>query len=333
MKIALAGVGRIGVMHAEVLRDHPAVDALLLGDADTDRAREVGAQLGVDAADGIDALFAAKPDGLVVTAATSAHAELVLRAADEGVAVFCEKPLAFDVAGTIDVLEKVNKAGVPLQLGFQRRFDAGFRAAREQVLSGALGRLSLVRSCTLDPAPPHAAYIPQSGGIFRDCAVHDFDAVRWVTGREIVSVQATGSARGAEFFRAAGDVDTGVSVLTLDDGTLAVTEATRYNGAGYDVRLEAHGVDATTVVGLDDRTPIRSAEPGIEWPSGTPYPMFPERFRAAYAAELDAFLEVAAGQSASPCPGEEALTALYVAEAAELSRRENRTVAVEEVTR
>jgi len=160
--------------------------------------------------------------------------------------------------------------------------------------------------------------------------VHDFDAVRWVTGRDVLEVFATGANRGAEFFAAAGDVDTGIAVLRLDDDTQAVCTATRYNGAGYDVRMEVCGSAGTLVTGLDDSAPLVSAE-RMPWPSGRPYGGFLERFRAAYVAELAAFCEFAAGRRESPCTGEEALAALLVAEAAELSRRERRPVMVSEV--
>ncbi len=331
MRIGLVGVGRIGVRHAETLRDLADVDDLFLADVDVDHARKAAGAVGGVRAGSVTELFASGPDGVVIAAATGAHAELVAMAADAGVAVFCEKPLAPDIAGTRDTLARVAKAGIPLQMGFQRRFDAGFLAARSALAAGDLGRLHLVVACTLDPSPPHASYIPTSGGIFRDCSVHDIDAVRWATGHEVVEVCATGANRGADFFAAAGDVDTASAVLTLDDGTLVAMAASRYNGAGYDVRLELHGSRQTAVAGLDDRAPLASAEPGTTWPDGSAYPNFAERFAAAYSAELRAFVDVAAGRAESPCRGEDALEALYVAEACELSRREGRSVRMAEI--
>jgi predicted dehydrogenase len=330
MRIGLVGAGRIGARHATALSELPRVETLVVADTQTGRARELAARVGVEAVDTVAELFAAGLDGLVVAAATDAHAELVIRGVTAGLPVFCEKPIAPDISGTFQVVRTVNSIGVPVQVGFQRRFDAGHVAAREAVESGRLGWLHTVRSCTLDPAPPPREYIPVSGGLFRDCAVHDFDAVRFVTGREVVQAVAAGANRGDEIFRECDDVDTATAVLTLDDGTIAVVSATRYNAAGYDVRFEALGSKESIVAGLDSHTPLTSVEGSA---CGTPYGGFLERFADAYDAELRAFTEMVAGGTDSPCRPEEALEALYVAEACDISRHEGRAVELAEVRR
>lgn len=330
MKIGLAGAGRIGARHAETLRELPEVESVVIADANPGRAHELATKYRAQAVDSVDALFAAGFDGLVVAAATDAHAELVMRAAAIGRPVFCEKPVAPDVVGTLQVIEAIAEAGVVAQIGFQRRFDAGHAAMRAAVTAGSLGWLHTLRSCTLDPAPPPAAYIPGSGGLFRDCVVHDIDGIRFVTGREIVQAMAVGANRGADFFSASGDVDTAAALLTLDDGTIALVSATRYNGAGYDVRLEAFGSRDSLVTGLDEHTPLTSAGT-VAGPSGGAYGGFLERFGPAYQAELAAFVALVAGRGESHCPPEDALEALYVAEACERSRTEGRVVMIEEV--
>lgn len=188
-----------------------------------------------------------------------------------------------------------------------------------------------VRALTSDPAPPPAAYLPLSGGLYRDCLIHDFDMLRWVTGREVVEVYATGSDAGPAMFREAGDVDTAAALLTLDDGTLATATSTRCNGAGYDVRMELSGERDTLVVGLDDRTPVASTEPEGPPAATKPWPGFLERFAPAYEAELKAFVDVVRGERPNPCDGREALRALRVAEACEVSRAERRVVRMEEI--
>ncbi|MEV1086851.1 Gfo/Idh/MocA family protein [Streptomyces microflavus] len=334
MRIGLIGTGRIGTFHAEVLSRHPAVDSLLVADADPERAAVAATRTGASAVP-VDAMFTGGgrdlPDALVICSATAAHASLIARAARAGLPAFCEKPIALDLPGTLGALAEVEAAGSVLQLGFMRRFDAGYGEARAAVREGRLGRLHTVRALTSDPAPPPADYLPLSGGLYRDCLVHDFDILRWVTGREVSEVYATGSDAGPAMFRAAGDVDTAAALLTLDDGTLATATATRCNGAGYDVRMELAGELDQIAVGLDDRTPLTSAEPEGPGAPAKPWPGFLERFAPAYEAELDAFLRVARGELANPCDGREALHALRIAEACEISRRERRPVAMEEI--
>ncbi|GGX94509.1 Gfo/Idh/MocA family protein [Streptomyces minutiscleroticus] len=331
MRIGLIGTGRIGTHHATTLSRHRDVGSLIVTDPDRARAAELADRLGATLAPGIDEIFTWGVDAVVVTAATAAHAELIGRAARAGLPVFCEKPIALDLSGTLAALAEVEAAGTVLQLGFQRRFDAGYTAAREAVRAGRLGRLHTVRAATSDPAPPPAGYLPLSGGLYRDCSVHDFDMLRWVTGREVTEVYATGSDAGPPMFRRARDVSTAAAVLTLDDGTLATVTATRMNGAGYDVRMELAGELDQIAVGLDDRTPIASTEPAGPPPADKPWTGFLERFGPAYEAELAAFVGVLCGERANPCDGREALHALRIAEACELSRRERRPVHLAEV--
>jgi len=333
MRIGIAGVGRIGSFHAKTLRQHPEVQSLVVTDADGARARQVAKKLEADVVERPEDLLSARIDALVIATATDSHAAWILRGVEAGVPVFCEKPVALDAGQTREVVRRVEGSGVQVHIGFQRRFDVGYTAARKAIREGTLGWVHTLRATTLDAAPPPAAYIPTSGGIFRDCSVHDFDVLRWVTGREVVSVYAVGQNRGEEFFRAAGDVDTMGALLTLDDGAIAMVSCSRYNARGYDVRLEVLGSKDSLAVGLDARLPLRSVEPGVTFPDGTPYPMFLDRFRDAYVRELEAFVDVVAGRSASPCTVRDALASLYVAEACEVSRRENRPVRLEEVTR
>ncbi|MFB7733528.1 Gfo/Idh/MocA family oxidoreductase [Streptomyces sp. NPDC056112] len=331
MRIGILGLGRIGAFHAETLSGLDTVESLVLADPFTDAAKTAAERFGAEVADSAEAVLAAGVDGVVVAAATDAHPTLILAAVDAGVPVFCEKPVARTMAEGVEVLKAVQGSGVPVQIGYNRRFDAGFAAARAAVRAGELGRLHTVRSTTLDPAPPPAAYIAASGGIFRDCSVHDFDIIRWVTGREVTEVYAVGGNRGADYIREAGDADTTGAVLTLDDGTIAVVSNSRHNARGYDVRMELHGFEDSIAVGLDEKLPLRSVEPGVSFPAGTPHDFFMDRFTAAYRAELTAFTEVVAGRLPSPCTVADALEAGWIAEACTLSRHEHRPVRIDEV--
>ncbi len=232
---------------------------------------------------------------MVVAAATPAHAELTLAAVERGLPTFCEKPIASTAAESARVAEIIARSGVPVQVGYQRRFDAAFAAAKRAVDDGSLGALHTVRSTTMDPAPPPMDYIKGSGGIFRDCAVHDFDVMRWITGQHAVEVYATGSVQGDPLFTEYGDVDTAAIVVRFDGGALGVVSAARYNGRGYDCRLEVHGFDDTVVAGWDQGAPVRNADPATTFPSGQPHHFFMDRFTEAFRTELSAFVEVVEG--------------------------------------
>ncbi|MEU6252674.1 Gfo/Idh/MocA family oxidoreductase [Streptomyces sp. NPDC047043] len=331
MRIGILGLGRIGAFHAETLSGLDVVESLVLTDPFADAAKSAAERFGGEVVDSPEALLAAGVDGIVVAAATDAHPGLILAGVEAGIPVFCEKPVAKTMAEGVEVLKAVEGKDVPIQIGYNRRFDAGFVAARAALQSGELGKLHTVRSTTLDPAPPPAAYIAASGGIFRDCSVHDFDIIRWVTGREVVEVYAVGGNRGAEYIKEAGDADTTGAILTLDDGTIAVVSNSRHNARGYDVRMEIHGFQDSIAVGLEDKLPLRSVEPGVTFPAGTPHDFFMDRFTAAYRAELTAFTEVVAGSRPSPCTVADALEAGWIADACTLSLHEHRPVTIAEV--
>jgi myo-inositol 2-dehydrogenase / D-chiro-inositol 1-dehydrogenase len=331
MRIGLIGLGRIGAFHAETLSALPSVASLVVTDAVPAAISSVVDKYGVEAAETPEKLLASGVDGVVVAVATDAHPELIVAAAEAGVPVFCEKPVARTMAEGVAVARRIASTGVPVQIGYPRRFDVGFAVVRQAVASGELGWVHTVRSTTLDPAPPPSAYLAVSGGIFRDCSIHDFDAIRWVTGREVVEVYASGSDRGDPVFAELGDVAFAATVLTLDDGARAVVSNSRYNARGHDVRMEVHGSADSIAAGLDEGLPLRSAQPGVAFPGGTPYVFFMDRFADAFRASLGAFTEVVAGARSSPCTIEDALETGWVAEAATLSLAEHRPVRIEEV--
>ncbi len=319
MRVGLAGAGRIGAFHASTLAGLADVDAVVVADAIPEAAAQLAGANGYDLAASLDDLLS-RVDALVITTSTTGHAATLRAAVAVGLPTFCEKPLATTLAETIELVELVEQSGVQVHVGFQRRFDAGYRRAKQAVETGELGFVHTLRASTHDQSPPPAAYIPTSGGLFRDCSVHDFDIIRFVTGREVTRVFGTGANKGADFFTEGGDVDTAAAVLTLDDDTLVVATATRYNGGGHDVRLEVMGSEGTIGVGYDDSLAVRSAEEGVDFPRGPQKWSFMERFRPAYRAELTAFCDLAAGRGASPCTMADALEAFRVAEACEQSR-------------
>jgi myo-inositol 2-dehydrogenase / D-chiro-inositol 1-dehydrogenase len=330
MKVGLLGAGRIGALHAGVLAGDPGVEEILVGDADPDRAGEVAREVGGEAGR-IEAVLEAGPDAVVIAASTSAHAPLILAAVEAGIPTFCEKPIALGYEETIEVVDAVESSGATLQIGFQRRFDAGYAEARRLVETGALGTIYSVRLATHDPEPPPDEYIPASGGIFRDLHIHDFDILRWLTGGEVEEVYATGSVRGFEVFAEHGDVDTSAALLRMKDGVVAVLTGGRHDPLGYDVRAELFGSKDSVAVGVDRRTPLRSVEPGIPPSEKAAYPNFQDRFLEAYRAEMEHFLSLARGEADNPCTATDALEALRIAMAADLSLAGHRPVSPSEV--
>ena len=324
--LGLVGVGRIGVMHAKniaalngVLSPKGINVSLRLTDVAEEHARAVAAGLGAEFLPSVEALLASGIDGLVVATGTATHPELIKAGVDAGIPVFCEKPVAMNVGDALPVLDYIrNKNGV-VQIGHQRRFDAGYLEAKRAYQAGELGWIHSLRAVTCDMAPPPVEFLATSGGLFRDCSVHDFDILRWLTGREIVEVYAKGSNNGDPAISEAGDVDTALALVTFDDGTVGTVSATRYNGAGHDVRLEIQGSRRSLTVGLDEKTAMASAEPGVGFPSGEPHRTFAERFDQAYRSEMAAFVELVLGQRGNPCTPEDAVAASGVADAAQES--------------
>jgi myo-inositol 2-dehydrogenase / D-chiro-inositol 1-dehydrogenase len=330
VKVGLLGAGRIGALHAGVLAADQRVEEILVGDADSRRAKKVAAEVGGEAGS-IEDILASRPEAVVIAAATPAHAPLILASVEAGIPAFCEKPIALGYDDTIEVVEAVESSGAVLQIGFQRRFDAGYAQARRLVESGDLGTIYSIRLATHDPEPPPEEYIASSGGIFRDLHIHDFDVLRWLTGKEVDEVYATGGVLGFDFFAAHGDVDTSAALITMQDGAVAVLTGGRHDPLGYDVRAEIFGSRDSVAVGVDTRTPLRSVEPGVPPSEQVAYPNFQERFLDAYNAELKHFLSLARGEAENPCTARDALEALKIAMAADLSLAEHRPVAISEV--
>ena len=329
MRIGLLGAGRIGKMHAEVLSAIDEVDELIIGDPEEGAADSLASHLGATAA-AVETVLR-EADALVIAAATDAHAPLTRAGLERGIPVFCEKPLAADLADAIVLAQDIERAGTPFQLGFQRRFDEGYLEARRMVDSGELGTLYCVRLAGHDPAPPHESYIPVSGGLFRDFSGHDFDVLRWLTGDEVVEVYADGSVRGFPVFAKYDDVDTAVATLRMRSGVLAVMTVSRHDPLGYDIRTELFGSKDSISVGLGPRQPIRSVEPGVPPPAGPAWPNFQARFAEAYRAEMRGFFKVARGEMETPCTARDGVESARIAEAATLALKEHRTVRLDEI--
>ncbi len=330
MKVGLLGAGRIGVFHATALATDHRVEEVVVGDVDTERAAALAEKVGGESGT-IEEVIGSGLDAVAIAATTSAHAGLIKACLDAGLPVFCEKPVALGYEETVEIVDRVESSGAILQVGFMRRFDAGYREAKRLIDTGALGTVYSMHMFGHDHEPPPEEYIPRSGGIFRDLHIHEFDVLRWLTGSEAEEVFARGSVRRFDMFARHEDFDTSAMIVKTTDGVLVVITGSRHGPAGYDVRAEIFGSEDSICVGLDGRTPLRSVEAGVAPPEGPPYPGFLERFEQAYRDELIHFLDLVDGRAGNPCTARDSLEALRIAMAAEVSVAERRPVLLEEI--
>lgn len=330
MRIAILGVGRLGASHAATLRSLPEVEELRVFDSDPRRAAEVASGLGAACSSTVDEALAGA-DAAVIVTPTATHASLIQRCVEAGIAAFCEKPLALSVRETREVADLVERAGGRLQVGFQRRFDAGYAAARAAVQDGSLGAVHAFVMVSCDRTPPPDAYVAGSGGQMKDQLIHDFDICRWLLDQEVEEVMATGSTLGFPSYDSFGDTGTSAVIARLSGGTVGLFTALRRNEAGYDVHAELHGALGTVAVGIDPRTPWRPVEKDAPELAGPAYPSFVVRFADAYRAELEHFVRYARGEAAERCTARDALEAIRIAEAASIALRERRPVRLAEI--
>jgi myo-inositol 2-dehydrogenase/D-chiro-inositol 1-dehydrogenase len=329
VNVGIIGAGRIGEIHGDNLSRHPAVSAIIVTDAILAQSQRVAASCGADIVEDPAELLESV-DAVVIATPADTHPDLIELAVDHRVPALCEKPLAMNLADADRAVEAVSRGDVPVQIGFNRRFDPGYRRARDLVADGSVGTVTLVVGQHHDYELPSEEYIARSGGEFRDQLIHDFDILRFVTGREVVRVHAAGATKAFDWFAEFDDYAQTVATLWLDDGTLAVLCGSRHDAVGYDVRMEVFGTKDSIAVGLDSHTPLRSVEPGAPLPAD-PYTEWIPRFGQTYASEMDAFLAMVGNGGPNECTVEDARAALVIAEACTVSAREGRIVTMEQV--
>ncbi|WP_169086571.1 inositol 2-dehydrogenase [Paenibacillus sp. PL91] len=333
IKIGIIGAGRIGKIHADNLRRHPqaeivAISDLFAGPELTEWALERG--IPIVTKDSEELLANPDIDAVFICSSTDTHVPLIKRAAQQGKHIFCEKPVSMDIRQTEEALEEVRKAGVQLQVGFNRRFDHNFKRIREHVQAGAIGETHLIKITSRDPAPPPEAYIKVSGGIFMDMMIHDFDMARFLSGSEVEEVYAQGSVLIDPVFGKHGDVDTAVVTLRFANGALGVIDCSRKAVYGYDQRAEIFGSKGSVAATNDHpNTAVLSTEEGII--SEKPLHFFLERYNMAYIEETEQFINVLLQGGDVSVSGADACQAERIALAAKLSLRDNRSVKLSEL--
>lgn len=326
VRFAVLGCGRIGRMHARNVQAHPRAELVTVFDVQAKAAQDTAAELGARAAASIDEVLADKAvQAVLIASSTDTHVDLLTRAARAGKAILCEKPIDLDLA-KVDACWREIEALNPLVLvGFNRRFDPSFKSLRDRLEAGEIGRLEQVVITSRDPAPAPAEYLKGSGGLFRDMTIHDFDMARYFAG-EIVEVQAMGANLIDPGIQEIGDIDAAMVVMRAQSGALVHINNSRRCAYGYDQRVEAfggkgmlqaHNRHLTTVEAWTaERTGAR--EPVLDF--------FIARYREAYDAELDHFVDCLE-QGLRPLAGfAEGREALRLADAAYASMTTGQTV-------
>jgi myo-inositol 2-dehydrogenase/D-chiro-inositol 1-dehydrogenase len=326
IEICQFGAGRIGRMHAENLARHPAYRLRYVVDVHEPSARAVAEATGATVARTEQALADPAVAAVLIASSTDTHAELIEAAARAGKAILCEKPIDLSRVRVDACLEVADRAGVPLMVGFNRRFDGNFGELKRTVEEGRIGELELVSITSRDPGPPPAAYIEVSGGLYRDMMIHDFDLARWLLGEEPTEVFAAGSCLVDPEIGRLGDVDTALVVLKTGSGKLAQISCSRRASYGYDQRLEVHGSKG---MARAENVRLSSVEVADDagWHGEKPPHFFIERYAQAYRSELDHFAACVQERRMPSPSGEDGRRALALADAAVESLRSGRAVA------
>jgi myo-inositol 2-dehydrogenase/D-chiro-inositol 1-dehydrogenase len=326
VKIGLIGFGRIGKIHFNNIQQRiPEGEIIIVSDPVADFS---GISVAVGSVD--DVISHPDVEAVILCSPTDTHADYVEKAALSGKHIFCEKPLDLSLERIIRTLELVDETGVKLMLGFNRRFDANFLKIKNLVNNGDIGEPQLVKVTSRDPGPPPLSYLKESGGMFLDMTIHDFDMARYIMGKEVKQVYASAAVFWGEEIKAAEDIDTAVITLKFEDDSMAVIDNSRKAVYGYDQRLEVFG--SKGMVNVDNNKPDNHFfynEKGVH--SALPLHFFLERYTESYLSEMREFISALQNDKPVSVGGEDALKATLIALAAKKSVQENRPVTIEEI--
>lgn len=333
LSVGVIGVGRIGSLHARHLKHRiPRARLVALADSNLAAAKKLASELGVESVYGEckELLANDQVKAVLICSSTDTHARIIEEAAAAGKHIFCEKPIDHELSKIDRALSAVKKAGVKLQIGFNRRFDANFRHVQQVVSSGRIGKPHIIRVTSRDPAPPPMEYIAVSGGMFLDMTIHDFDMARYLSGAEVTKVFACGKVLVDKRIGEAGDIDTAVITLEFDNGAIGTIDNSRQAIYGYDQRVEVFG--SSGAVSAENNTPHRTTilhSEGIHTP--LPLNFFMDRYVESYLSEINEFVDAVLDDKTPPVTGEDGRIPVVIALAAKRSLKEGRAIEIVEV--
>ncbi|MFH7820081.1 inositol 2-dehydrogenase [Neobacillus thermocopriae] len=332
LTVGIIGAGRIGKLHVDHLRVIPQIRVKSVSDVEIrhlkDWAKEK--QIEVLTNDYHDLLKDPEIKAVFICSPTNTHATIIKEAALAGKHIFCEKPVSFSVEETEEALKVVEKAGVKLQIGFNRRFDPNFRKIRELVQDGTIGKPHILRITSRDPEPPSIEYVQSSGGLFMDMTIHDFDMARYIMDSEVVEVFANGAVLVDQAIGEAGDIDTAIVTLKFANGAFGVIDNSRQAVYGYDQRLEIFG-DKGAAQADNKRANQVEVSTAEHVSKEKPLYFFLERYTQAYIDEVKEFVAAILENKPIVCSGFDGLQAERIARAAKKSLETGVPVKLEQV--
>ena len=333
LQVGLLGAGRIGQVHASTMAYRvPGAQLAAVADVNLAVAQACAAQYHIPSASGnpMDVVNDPNIAAVLICTSTDTHVQLIEAAARAGKHIFCEKPIALNLPDVERALKVVADAGVALQIGFNRRFDANFQRVRHAVETGEIGQPHVLHIVSRDPAPPPLAYVRVSGGLFVDMAIHDFDMARFLIGSEVDEVVVQAGVRVDPAIGEAGDVDTAVTLLRFANGVIGTIDNSRKAVYGYDQRVEVFGSGgAINTLNNYPNNTVLSTEHAVQ--RDLPHRFFMQRYVDSYAAEIAAFVEAVVNGTPVPVTGWDGRQAFVIGLAAKLSWAERRLVRVSEV--
>jgi len=336
VKVGVIGCGRIGLVHLEAITKAPNVTPVIVSNPTVSKAEKAAAQYGVArfTSEAMDVITDPEVDAVWICSPSSFHAEQIKACAANGKDIFCEKPIATDLAETVEAINACSEAGVKLMIGLQRRFDQNFIRVKTAIKNAEVGKTIMIKLCSRDPSPPPFEYVKGGGGIFTDMAVHDLDMTRFLADADPIDILAVGSChidKSIEVLEGSEAFDTATCIVRYPNGVQAMVDVCRQSSYGYDQRAEVLGTQG--MIATDNVYPntAKIYKTDFTGNADMPYDFFLNRYNEAYVSETIKFCESLVQDTPVPCTGEDGLVALIMAIAADKSAAENRWVSFREV--
>ena len=330
IKVGLLGAGRIAGVHAKAISNHPQSNLAAVADLNDAAAAKIANRYGCEVKQIEEILCDQSITAVLIATSTNTHSELLERATAAGKAVLCEKPVDLDLARARECQSQIRKNGLPVMIGFNRRFDPNFSALRNALVGGEIGKPELLSITSFDPAPPPIEYVKSSGGLFKDMMIHDFDMANFIMGEIPETISAFGTSIINPEIREVGDIDTALVTMQYADGKLAIIKNSRRASYGYDQRLELLGSDGLLQAqNMLENTILKSTDKGVL--GAKPTYFFLERYMTAFIAEWGAFMEVVLENKTIPVTMDDGVIALAMAEAATMSLSKSTLIHLSEI--